>query len=249
MTTGHYHPAASARGPRRWNTPQRPPVTGEGQHDVHTDPSREPALDPAPPADVSSCSTILGRAEIQLRDGSWAGAQAIGQRRTQRDGCACCCGGTPAQSRAAVRDGFSTTRTTSGPWHSIPTGRRGSGPAISAMRSRNCPPGGHRPGPIRRVGAQASAARARRSVCSSRTQRRPVAQARRITRECPGFTPLGRRQRLPAGACLGQRHRSRRWCERSAVSRRCGLQGVAKTDDAAAGRLVRAHRPQSSRRK
>ena len=44
------------------------------------DPSRAAALDPAPPTDVIQCSTILDRAEIQLRDGSWIAAQVIGQR-------------------------------------------------------------------------------------------------------------------------------------------------------------------------
>ena len=85
----HQHPPATRTRPmtpapaarQRWNTPRRPQVTGEGQPDAHTDPSREPALDPAPAADVISCSTILDRAEIQLRDGSWAGAQVTGQRQ------------------------------------------------------------------------------------------------------------------------------------------------------------------------
>ncbi|HTT55270.1 MAG TPA: hypothetical protein VMH35_28095 [Streptosporangiaceae bacterium] len=48
-----------------------------------SDPSREPMLDRAMPADAVPGSTIPEdtEAEIQLHDGSWVWAQVIGQRR------------------------------------------------------------------------------------------------------------------------------------------------------------------------
>ena len=50
------------------------------------DPSREPMLTPADPALAVEGSTVLERseAEIQLQDGSWVGAQVIGQRQDAR---------------------------------------------------------------------------------------------------------------------------------------------------------------------
>ena len=48
-----------------------------------SDPSREPMLDRAMPADAVPGSTIPEdtEAEIQLRDGTWVWAQVIGQRK------------------------------------------------------------------------------------------------------------------------------------------------------------------------
>ncbi len=50
---------------------------------VFADPSREPALERAMPADAVPGSTIPEdtEAEILLRDGTWAWAQVIGQRK------------------------------------------------------------------------------------------------------------------------------------------------------------------------
>jgi hypothetical protein len=50
---------------------------------VFADPSREPALERAMPADAVPGSTIPedSEAEILLRDGTWVWAQVIGQRR------------------------------------------------------------------------------------------------------------------------------------------------------------------------
>jgi hypothetical protein len=51
-----------------------------------SDPSREPMLDRAMPADAVPGSTIPedSEAEIQLRDGTWVWAQVIGQRKDRR---------------------------------------------------------------------------------------------------------------------------------------------------------------------
>jgi hypothetical protein len=51
-----------------------------------SDPSREPVLDRAMPADAVPGSTIPEdtEAEIQLRDGTWAWAQVIGQRKDRQ---------------------------------------------------------------------------------------------------------------------------------------------------------------------
>jgi hypothetical protein len=50
---------------------------------VFADPSREPALERAMPADAVPGSTIPEdtEAEIQLQDGTWAWAQVTGQRK------------------------------------------------------------------------------------------------------------------------------------------------------------------------
>jgi hypothetical protein len=51
-----------------------------------SDPSREPMLDRAMPADAVPGSTIPEdtEAEIQLRDGTWVWAQVIGQRKDRQ---------------------------------------------------------------------------------------------------------------------------------------------------------------------
>ena len=51
-----------------------------------SDPSREPMLDRAMPADAVPGSTIPEdtEAEIQLRDGTWGWAQVIGQRKDRQ---------------------------------------------------------------------------------------------------------------------------------------------------------------------
>jgi hypothetical protein len=50
---------------------------------VFADPSREPALERAMPADAVPGSMIPedGEAEVLLRDGAWVWAQVIGQRK------------------------------------------------------------------------------------------------------------------------------------------------------------------------
>ena len=200
-------PAPAAR--QRWNTPRRPQVTGEGQPDAHTDPSREPALDPAPAADVISCSTILDRAEIHLRDGSWAGAQVTGQRQDA--------GGRlrmllwwyanpVAGGRAGwfLYDANHVWRLAQG---SHPAARPGAGdlgharPELPAGRSSARPDSARRRAARERGGARPGAVPAHRERSAGRWHKPGESPA-----NAPGFTPLGRRQRLPAGACLGQRH-------------------------------------------
>ena len=50
---------------------------------IASDPSREPVLERAMPADAVPGSTIPedSEAEVQLRDGTWTWAQVIGQRK------------------------------------------------------------------------------------------------------------------------------------------------------------------------
>lgn len=54
---------------------------------MFADPSREPAMERAMPADAVPGSTIPEdtEAEILLRDGTWAWAQVIGQRRDRHE--------------------------------------------------------------------------------------------------------------------------------------------------------------------
>jgi hypothetical protein len=54
---------------------------------VFADPSREPALERAMPADAVPGSTIPedSEAEILLRDGTWVWAQVIGQRKDRHN--------------------------------------------------------------------------------------------------------------------------------------------------------------------
>jgi hypothetical protein len=54
---------------------------------VFADPSREPALERAMPADAVPRSTIPedSEAEILLRDGTWVWAQVIGQRKDRHN--------------------------------------------------------------------------------------------------------------------------------------------------------------------
>jgi hypothetical protein len=58
-------------------------VSGHPGQVTISDPSREPMLDRAMPADAVPGSTIPEdtEAEIQLRDGTWIWAQVIGQRK------------------------------------------------------------------------------------------------------------------------------------------------------------------------
>lgn len=62
------------------------PVSGHPGQVAISDPSREPMLDRAMPADAVPGSTIPEdtEAEIQLRDGTWIWAQVIGQRKDRQ---------------------------------------------------------------------------------------------------------------------------------------------------------------------